>query len=88
MIAARVKLEVKDGWATSTMRLLRKDDNGTVTISKFRFQTTRLTIAINHEKRVNGTYERTGTSLINLLAFNELATEVAGKYENGQSGLR
>ncbi len=36
-VAAFVKFEVKDGLATSTMRLLRKDDNGTVTVSKFRF---------------------------------------------------
>lgn len=36
-VAALVKLEVKDGLATSTMQLLRKGDNGTVTVSKFRF---------------------------------------------------
>lgn len=36
-VAASVKLEVKDGLATSTMRLLRKDDNGAVTVYKFRF---------------------------------------------------
>jgi hypothetical protein len=37
-VAAFIKLEVKDGLATSTMQLLRKGDNGTVTVSKFRFQ--------------------------------------------------
>lgn len=37
-VATLVKLDVKDGMATSTMRLLRKDDNGTLAVSSFRFQ--------------------------------------------------
>jgi hypothetical protein len=36
-LAAFVQLDVKDGLATSTMRLLRKDDNGTFTVYKLRF---------------------------------------------------
>jgi hypothetical protein len=36
-VAAFVHLEVKDGFATSTMRLLRKDDNGTFPVYTIRF---------------------------------------------------
>lgn len=46
-------------------------------------KTTRLTIAVDHSKRVGESYQKTRSSLINLLAFNELATEVALKYKKG-----
>jgi hypothetical protein len=36
-VAAFVNLEVKDGLATGTMRLLRKDDNGSFAVYKLRF---------------------------------------------------
>jgi single-stranded DNA-binding protein len=46
-------------------------------------KTTRMTIAVDHQKRVGDKYEKTGSSLINLLAFNDLATEVAEKFKKG-----
>lgn len=36
-VAAVINLEVKEGLATGTMRLLRKDDNGTFAVHKLRF---------------------------------------------------
>lgn len=46
-------------------------------------KTTRLTLAVDHQKRVGETYEKTGTSYINLLAFNALAEDVAKTFKKG-----